>query len=646
MLLSLKTAGILAIYPPFLAFIITGLINKLLSDRFSQVITCSFMGIACIASLYLFNHIALQGNASEVYQLLLWIKDGDFTAYWGIQLDPLSVMMMAMVNFISLSVHLYSVGYMSHDPHIPRFMSYLSLFTWAMLMLVSAPNLLQFFFGWEGVGLASYLLIGFWYGRLSATAAGMKAFIVNRVGDMGLALGIACLFVLFHTLDFNVLFKEIILCETSRPTFLFWGMPCDGLTVAALLLLFGAMGKSAQIGLHVWLPDAMEGPTPVSALIHAATMVTAGVFLLVRLSPLYELTPFVREVICLVGSLTALFAATIALVQTDIKRIIAYSTCSQLGYMFFAVGCSAYAASIFHLMTHAFFKALLFLGAGAIIHAMSDEQDIRRMGGIYKQIPLTYTVMWIGSLALAGIPFFSGFYSKDLILEAAFVSSNRFGLMAYWLGIFVAVLTALYSWRLILLVFHGAPRADERVMAHIHEAPLSMQVPLWVLAMGAIFCGGLGVHYLIGETHFWQTSLYDVYNPLQLVHNLPIWVKSLGALAAFLGISLAYYLYWWHPLVVNTLCSRYHRLYTLFFNKWYVDEVFDRVLVRPLLTVGMIFWRQGDRGFIDRFGPDGIAFISLRTARLAGWLQTGYIYHYAFAMLMGLVLMASWYMVK
>jgi NADH-quinone oxidoreductase subunit L len=643
MQLTLKTASILAIYPPLFAFIITGFTNKLLPDRFSQVITCGFMGIACVFGIHLLNHIVLQDNAGGVFPLLTWMQVGEFSADWGMRLNDLSVIMIATVNLISFLVHIYSIGYMSHDPHIPRFMSYLSLFTWAMLMLVSAPNLLQLFFGWEGVGLASYLLIGFWYGRVSATAAGMKAFIVNRIGDVGLALGIACLFSLFQTLDLDVLFSKLsqITMGGLRPSFLFWGQQVDGLNTAAFLLLIGAMGKSAQIGLHIWLPDAMEGPTPVSALIHAATMVTAGVFLLVLLSPLYELTPFVREIICLVGATTAFFAATVALTQTDIKRIIAYSTCSQLGYMFLAVGCSAYTAALFHLVTHAFFKALLFLGAGAIIHAMSDEQDIRRMGGIYRQIPFTYALMWIGSLALAGIPFFSGFYSKDLILESAFLSDNRFAVVGYSVGVFVAILTALYAWRLILLVFHGAPRADERVMAHIHEAPFSMQLPLWALAIGAIFSGALGMHFM-GETSFFVNTHFA----LSYSWAMGLWVKSAGFLAATFGIGLAYYLYWWQPSMVDVLYRRYRALHTFLLNKWYFDEIFDWLFVRPLLTAGMIFWRQGDRGLIDRFGPDGIAFTSMQTARAVGRLQTGYIYHYAFAMLVGLVLMVFWYMVK
>ncbi|MEI8295339.1 MAG: NADH-quinone oxidoreductase subunit L [Alphaproteobacteria bacterium] len=618
MTLTIKTISLLALYPPLVAFIIAGTINKRLPDLFAQAITCSFMGVACVAGFYLLNNIAIQGNPGSTYPLLLWMHVGDLSAYWGMRIDHLSVIMITTVNLISFLVHLYSIGYMSDDPHIPRFMSYLSLFTWTMLMLVSAPNLLQLFFGWEGVGLASYLLIGFWYERNSATAAGMKAFIVNRIGDMGLVLGIACLFAIFHTIDLDILFSKLAQIKAS-------GQPIVGLNTAAALLLIGAMGKSAQLGLHVWLPDAMEGPTPVSALIHAATMVTAGVFLLVRMSPLYELTPMVCEIICIVGASTALFAASVACTQTDIKRIIAYSTCSQLGYMFLAVGCSAYAAATFHLVTHAFFKALLFLGAGSVIHAMSGEQDIRRMGGLYRRIPVTYAFMWIGSLAGAGLPFFPGFYSKHLILEAAFASTNPFALMAYCVGVFIVLLTALYSRRLILLVFHGHPR---HTIVHIHEAPLLMQAPMWILALGATISGGVGIGYLVEPQH------------------LPWIAKNMSVLTALFGIGLAYYLYWWRPAMVSILYDRYRAAYTFLFNKWYFDEIFERIFVQPILTFGTLFWYQGDRGIIDRFGPDGIAHSSMQAARVLGRLQTGYIYHYAFAMLLGLVLMLSWYVVS
>jgi NADH-quinone oxidoreductase subunit L len=567
---------ILAVFPPLLAFIIVGLLGWRLGDFASQLITSGSVILAAIASVALFFDVVL-GQDPRSIELMTWIASGDFKVSWALRIDQLAVVMMCVINIVSACVHVYSIGYMSHDPSKPRFMAYLSLFTFAMLMLVTADNLLQLFFGWEGVGVASYLLIGFWYHKHSANAASMKAFIVNRVGDLGLVLGIFACFVVFGTIQFDGIFSQI---EAKADVMLhFFGANIHALTLIGLLLFVGAVGKSAQLGLHTWLPDAMEGPTPVSALIHAATMVTAGVFLVARFSPLYEFAPVALMVVCVVGALTAIVAATIGMTQFDIKRVIAYSTMSQLGYMFFALGVSAYGAAMFHLMTHAFFKALLFLGAGSVIHAMSDEQDMRKMGGIWKKIPITYGLMWVGSLALAGVPFFAGFYSKDMVLEAAWADHTWFGHMAFWLGIAAALLTAFYTWRLLIMTFHGKPRADHHTMEHVHESPAVMIVPLVVLALGAVFAGkvfyqgfvGIAEHkpvteivretdelkppeIVIAEEHqvtaqdehsemtkekFWGQSIQVLpeNDTVKMAHEVPLWVKLLPVLMGVLGIG-------------------------------------------------------------------------------------------------------------
>lgn len=644
----MRFLGFSAVFLPLLGFLLAGVINKRAPDRVSQFITCLFMGLALLASFLLFNRVVLH-HETLTWELARWISVGDFHVSWGIHLDALSVVMVTTINIVSFLVHVYSIGYMSHDHHIPRFMAYLSLFTWTMLMLVTAPNLLQVFFGWEGVGLASYLLIGFWYHKSSANSAAMKAFLTNRVGDVGLALGIALVFSFFGVLDFTSLFGKIphALLE-SRPQVEFLSWSLDAYNTMALLLFVGSMGKSAQLGLHVWLPDAMEGPTPVSALIHAATMVTAGVFLVVRMSPLFELAPLARDVVIVVGALTAFFAASVAIVQNDIKRIIAYSTCSQLGYMFFAAGCSAYAASMFHLVTHAFFKALLFLGAGSVIHAMSDEQDIRRMGGIYRMIPLTYAMIWIGSLAGAGIPLFSGYYSKDLILETAFSSPVPLAKFAFVMGVMVAVLTAFYSWRLIFMAFHGKPRSDERVMAHVHESPMTMRVPLIVLSIGAVFLGMLGVHGFIGDngTGFWGESIRMLTNPFEAAHHTPFAIKLLTLFMPLVGIGLAYYMYILAPHIPEKISLWARGVYQFLLNKWYVDELYEKVLIKPWLSLGIFFWQRGDVKTIDRFGPDGISTFSLVVSRVTMRLQTGYVYHYALAMLLGVIVLLSLFMFK
>lgn len=656
----------LAVFSPLFGFILAFLFGKGLGDKGAQFVTCAFMFIAAFCSIVLFFDVILENDPRTVV-LANWISSGALNADWTLRIDQLTVVMMCVINIVSACVHVYSVGYMSHDPHKARFMAYLSLFTFAMLMLVSADNLLQLFFGWEGVGLASYLLIGFWSHKDSANSAAIKAFVVNRVGDFGLALGIMAIFAIFGTIHLDTIFAEAPIYADT--TFGFLGFDVHALTLVCLLLFVGAVGKSAQLGLHTWLPDAMEGPTPVSALIHAATMVTAGVFLVARFSPVFEYAPIALMVVCIVGAVTAFVAATIGMTQFDIKRVIAYSTMSQLGYMFFALGVSAYSAAIFHLMTHAFFKALLFLGAGSVIHAMSDEQDMRKMGGIWRHIPTTYLFMWIGSLALAGIPFFAGYYSKDMILESAFADHTWFGTFAFWMGIAAALMTAFYSWRLILMTFHGKPRADEKVMAHIHESPAVMISPLVVLATGAIMAGSLFYGGFVGGGHepaayeaghevaeksdfenvwekdkFWGISLFVLpeNDTVEAAHHVPKWVKLLPIAVALFGIFLAYVIYYWRQGLSSRIATAFAPLHRLFFNKWYFDELYEKIFVVNAIRLGNLFSQKGDRKIIDGIGPDGIANLSNRIGGNLGKLQTGYIYHYAFMMMLGLVGLVSW----
>jgi NADH-quinone oxidoreductase subunit L len=527
---------------------------------------------------------------------------------------------------------------MSHDETPPRFFAYLSLFTFMMLMLVTADNLVQLFFGWEGVGLASYLLIGYWYERESANAAAMKAFIVNRVGDLFFMLGLALTFWTFGSAEFETIFAGVDVAR--QVTFL--GLPA--LEVIGVLLFLGACGKSAQLGLHTWLPDAMEGPTPVSALIHAATMVTAGVFLMARMSPVMEYAPVALSIVAIVGATTAFVAATIGCVQNDIKRVIAYSTMSQLGYMFFAIGVGAYQAAIFHLFTHAFFKALLFLGAGSVIHAISDEQDIRRMGGIWKKIPVTYAVMWIGSLALAGIPFFAGYYSKDVVLEAAYAAHSGPGSYAFAMGLIAAFLTAFYSWRLLILTFHGMPRADQHTMDHVHESPAVMLIPLLVLAAGAVVTGFLFAPLFVGDLQaaFWNGAIYTAASNevLAHTHHTPGWVPVAAKVAAFGGIALAYALYMFAPGIPGRLAERMGGLYRFLLNKWYFDELYDRIFVQPARHLARALWKTGDARIIDGV-PNGAADLAVQAARGAVRIQTGRVANYAFAMIIGLVLFVT-----
>jgi NADH-quinone oxidoreductase subunit L len=634
-----------AIFLPLLGSIVAGFFGRALGDRGAQIVTCTLLGVSAALSAVIFKQVAIDGNAVTV-PLMTWIQSGTVDVSWALKFDTLTAVMMIVVTWVSFMVHIYSVGYMSHDPSIPRFMSYLSLFTFAMLMLVTADNLVQMFFGWEGVGVASYLLIGFWYEKPSASAAAIKAFVVNRVGDFGFALGIFGAYFLFDSVTLDAIFAAAP--DKAAASVTFFGVEWHAITIVCLLLFVGAMGKSAQLGLHTWLPDAMEGPTPVSALIHAATMVTAGVFMVARMSPLFEFSDTALMVVTIVGAATAFFAATVGCVQNDIKRIIAYSTCSQLGYMFFAIGVSAYQAAIFHLMTHAFFKALLFLGAGSVIHAMSDEQDIRRMGGIGKHIKVTWALMWIGSLALAGVPFFAGFYSKDIILEAAWGAHTGVGQLAYGLGVAAAFMTAFYSWRLLIMTFEGKPRADEHVMAHVHESPAVMILPLLVLATGAIFSGWLGYDMFVGHAKegFWREAILtlDTHAALENAHHVPAWVIWLPTIVAGSGIALAYVLYKLAPSIPSALANTFRPVYLFLLNKWYFDELYDAVFVKPAFKIGKGLWQGGDGALIDGVGPDGVAAATKVIAQRVARLQTGYLYHYAFAMLIGVAVFVTWYM--
>ena len=626
-----------AVFFPLLGATISGFLGRWIGDRAAQWTTVACMALAAACGIAAFLEVAMGGHPSTV-TILTWMDVGGLEVSWALRYDTLSVVMVMMITFISTLIHLYSVGYMSHDATIPRFFAYLSLFTFMMLMLVTADNLVQLFFGWEGVGLASYLLIGYWYEKESACAAAMKAFIVNRVGDLFFMLGVALTFLTFGSIEFSAIFAAVP--QHANDTFL----GINSLELIAVLLFLGACGKSAQLGLHTWLPDAMEGPTPVSALIHAATMVTAGVFLVCRMSPVFEYAPTALAIVTVVGASTALFAATIGCVQNDIKRVIAYSTCSQLGYMFFAAGVGAYQVAMFHLFTHAFFKALLFLGAGSVIHAMSDEQDIRRMGGIWTKIPVTYAVMWIGNLALAGIPFFAGYYSKDAIIEAAFAAHSGVGMYAFACGLLAAFLTAFYSWRLLILTFHGAPRADHHVMEHVHESPLVMLVPLLVLAAGAIGTGYLFHPMFIGEAEhaFWHGSILNGphNHVLHAMHEVPEWVPLAPTVIGLAGIALAYLFYMVAPGVPARLAASFRGVYLFLLNKWYFDELYDRIFVQPARRLASVFWKVGDARIIDGM-PNGAAALAAEASRGAVRIQTGRVANYAFTMIIGLVIFVS-----
>jgi NADH-quinone oxidoreductase subunit L len=633
------------VFLPLLASIIAGFFGRAIGDRGAQIVTCGAVLIAAVLGIPVFREI-LSMSGPQVIPLFTWISAGGVDVSWAIRLDTLSGVMILVVTIVSAMVHVYSVGYMAEDPAIPRFMAYLSLFTFFMLALATADNFVQLFFGWEGVGLLSYLLIGFWYDRPSANDAAIKAFIVNRVGDFGFALGIFAVFVIFGSLDFGTVFSKAPGAAATTIDFLGWQLP--SLTLASILLFIGAMGKSAQIGLHTWLPDAMEGPTPVSALIHAATMVTAGVFMVARLSPIFEYAPGALGLVGVVGGTTAIFAASVGMAQNDIKRVIAYSTCSQLGYMFFAAGVSAYAAGMFHLFTHAFFKALLFLASGSVIHAMGGEQDMRRMGGLWKKIPITYALMWIGSLSLAGIPFFAGYYSKDTILAAAWASGTAVGRYSFVLGSFAAFMTAFYSWRLLFMTFHGEPRADEETMHHAHESPWVMLIPLFVLAAGAVFAGYLMYGDFVGAARnaFWKGSILVLpgHDAIAGAERIPGYIALVPFVLALAGIATAYLAYVARPEIPALFVKRFRALYLFVLNKWYFDELYNWLFVRPAFSIGEGLWKSGDGAVIDGLGPDGVAAATRDLARQASRLQTGYVYHYAFVMLIGVVALVTWYL--
>lgn len=635
----------LIVFLPLLSAVFVGLQSRSMGDQVAQMVTAGFLVFAAVLSGVVFNDVAF-GAGPFTVSLAPWFTSGDLMLSWALRVDVLTAVMLVVVTWVSAVVHIYSIGYMSHDEHKPRFMAYLSLFTFCMLMLVTSNNFVQLFFGWEGVGLSSYLLIGFWYHKDTANAASMKAFLVNRVGDVGLAMGICLIYVAFGTVDFDAVFKAVPSLISQRFIFLGWDLPLIDLIGG--LLFIGAMGKSAQFMLHTWLPDAMEGPTPVSALIHAATMVTAGVFLVARCSPLFEYAPTTMIIITFVGALTAFFAATIGMVQNDIKRVIAYSTCSQLGYMFFACGLGAYSAAVFHLMTHAFFKALLFLGAGSVIHSMSGEQDMRRMGGIWKKIPFTYAYMWLGSLALAGFYPFAGYFSKDLILEVAYASHGQVASFAFVMGISAAFITAFYSWRLLFMTFHGAPRADDETMHHVHESSAVMLLPLVLLAVGAVFAGMIGYHsfHMTGaEGDFWRGSIFTRPDNviLEHAHHVPSWVAQLPMVIGVVGIAMAYMCYIKRPALPAKIAQTFHGVYDFLLHKWYFDELYQGVFVRNAQRLGNVFWKIGDIKTVDGLGPNGLAWLSLRSGVATSKLQTGYVYHYALAMVLGVLGVVSWF---
>ncbi len=623
---------------PLLGSII-GYLGRKLVKYFAEVTTSLFVSLSAIFSIMIFWK-GLQTGEYGNYKIFEWISSGNFVANWSINIDPLSSVMIVVVTFVSALVHIYSIGYMSHDPHKPRFMSYLSLFTFSMLVLVVSDNFLQLFFGWEGVGLCSYLLIGFWYKKESANNAAIKAFVVNRIGDFGLAIGIFLIFFYFETINFQEIFE--ITPQFIEKKLVFFGFETSLITLICIFLFIGAMGKSAQFLLHTWLPDAMEGPTPVSALIHAATMVTAGVFLVVRCSPLFEYSQTALNLVTVVGMVTAIFAASVALVQNDIKKIVAYSTCSQLGYMFFAAGVGAYHVAMFHLFTHAFFKALLFLGSGSIIHAFKDEQDIRNMGGVRKKLPYTYVLMLIGTLALTGFPFLSGFYSKDAIIEFAYLRDSSLGNYAASIGIFTAFLTSIYSWRLFFKTFHGPYNNKKIPINDTHESPFVMLAPLLFLAIGAVFSGYLFKETFIGHhsNDFWQASIFFLN---EVKHDtIPTWFLFLTPTLVVLSIPISFYYFISNIKILDDFKKTNLPLYYFLLNKWYIDELYEKLFVLPAKRIGSFLWKQGDLGFIDRFGPDGISKLIKKLSNKAGLFQTGFIYDYAFAMLIGLSVLLTY----
>ncbi|MDG6094579.1 NADH-quinone oxidoreductase subunit L [Acetobacter sp. AN02] len=630
----------IAVLLPLAGAALAGLAGRKLGDGFAQVVTVLCMGVAAFCGIGAL--IGTMDHGGSVLTLARWVDAGSFHAAWSLRCDTLSVTMVAMVLTVSLLVHIYSLGYMAHDA-MPRyrFFSYLSLFTFAMLMLVTSNDLIQLFFGWEGVGLASYLLIGYWYDRPSATSAAIKAFVVNRVADLFFLVGIGLLWVVFGTVSYDRIFS--LIPDQLQTGYTLFGSTHSVIEVIATLLFIGAMGKSAQLFLHTWLPDAMEGPTPVSALIHAATMVTAGVFLMARMSPLLEFAPLTREFVVLIGGTTCFFAATVGMVQPDIKRTIAYSTCSQLGYMFVAIGVGAYQAGVFHLTTHAFFKALLFLGAGSVIHAVHDEQDMFRMGGLWKKIPMTYAVMWIGSLALAGVFPFAGYWSKDAILNAAWASGSGIGAYGWVLGTLTAFITAFYSWRLIFLVFHGKPR-DQHLNDGAHESPPVMMGPLFLLSIGAVFAGVLLAPFYVGSHHeaFWQGAIFNAPGNtiMERFEHVPMLVSLAPGIAGIVGIFAAWFAYIARPELPGNMARSMRPLYLFLLNKWYFDELYDVIFVRPYRAFARFLWREVDEGAIEKM-PLSAARVTMAAAGQAARTQTGSIAIYAFSTLIGLVLLVT-----
>ena len=679
---------LLIVFLPLLAAIVGGLGNRALGNTPVKLITTGALFISCALSWPIF--LGFVGGSAEpgVVPVLQWVQSGDLSFDWALRVDTLTAVMLVVITTVSALVHLYSWGYMDEDPDQPRFFAYLSLFTFAMLMLVTADNLVQMFFGWEGVGLASYLLIGFWFKKPSANAAAIKAFVVNRVGDLGFMLGIFGTFVVFGTTSI----PEILAAAPamSGATIGFLGYRVSTMDVLCILLFIGAMGKSAQLGLHTWLPDAMEGPTPVSALIHAATMVTAGVFMVCRLSPMFETAPVALGVVTFIGAATCIFAATIGTTQWDIKRVIAYSTCSQLGYMFFAAGVGAYGAAMFHLFTHAFFKALLFLGAGSVIHAMHHEQDMRYYGALRKEIPFTFWAMLAGTLAITGVGIywlhagFAGFHSKDAILEVAFARGTETATFAFWMGTFAALLTSFYSWRLMFLTFWGKPRwADSEHIQHAvhaghddsedhnpagqedsghdaqhhvpspnyeagtagyhpHESPVTMLIPLGVLTLGAVFAGWVFSHAFLDDAGFWQGSIFYNEALIHEMHAVPLLVKLAATIVMLIGLAIAWLAYIKDTSIPAKAAEKLGPVYRFFYHKWYFDELYNAIFVRPAFWFGRQFWKIGDVGTIDRFGPDGAAWVVQRGSVLAKRAQNGLVYSYALVMLLGLIAAITW----
>ncbi|MCP5396683.1 MAG: NADH-quinone oxidoreductase subunit L [Sphingomonadaceae bacterium] len=658
---------LLIVFLPLLAAIVAGLGNRMLGNTVAKSITTGALFISCALSWPIFIGFLTGSAEASVVPVLTWVQSGTLSFDWALRVDTLTAVMLVVVTSVSALVHLYSWGYMDEDPDQPRFFAYLSLFTFAMLMLVTANNLVQMFFGWEGVGLASYLLIGFWFKKPSASAAAIKAFVVNRVGDLGFMLGIFGTWMVFQTTSI----PEILAAAPgmSGATMSFLGIRMHTMDILCILLFIGAMGKSAQLGLHTWLPDAMEGPTPVSALIHAATMVTAGVFMVCRLSPMFETAPIALGMVVFVGAATCIFAATVGTTQWDIKRVIAYSTCSQLGYMFFAAGVGAYNAAMFHLFTHAFFKALLFLGAGSVIHAMHHEQDMRYYGALRKHIPITFWAMMAGTLAITGVGIydlhlgFAGFWSKDAIIEVAYARGTELGQFAFWMGVFAALLTSFYSWRLVFLTFFGKARwiesehiqhsvhktpeqagEDTTGGYHPHESPLTMLIPLGILSVGAIVAGQVFAPYFLDSEAFWNGSLFYNEPLMHAMHAVPGMVKYAAFIVMVTGLVIAWFAYIKDTSIPGKFVAQFRMVHAFLYNKWYFDELYDVLFVKPAFWLGRKFWMWGDVGIIDRFGPNGAAWAVMQSTGAAKKLQSGYLTSYALIMLLGLVAALTWVM--